>query len=210
MLLPSADIPVLVKHVTLAIAAKAPPPTSTPNAAVAMVVGAQNENFIRYTVMAVNVLIKQGYLNVGSSIGPAGHISMSDRGVLLSRQHELEGFGKTAQFNQRYDAASSTIVGNIGADDTVQTHAYQARAAWMAKIAARAVGARIHGSMTRLSVHKPEPKPKQEKPKKQKTSAMARSQQSKRSAVRATARPPGIKKAIPRRNPVRRRPPGRV
>jgi len=195
------QIPDLVKHVTLAIMAKRPPTYPVKNAIVSMVAGKNNEHFMQCLVMAVNALAAQDYLALGSSVGPGGRLTLTGRGVLLNRQHGLEGAGKSARFNHLYTTAlasmhqvaaatESKAQANLDIRNTLRT--------------ARSTGARVRGSLTKTSVGKPDPTPKQSKPKTLGTSTKAKVAHAKRAIVKPTSRAPTAKKPMAKRSPVRR------
>ncbi len=99
------EIPSLVKHVALAIMAKNPSPFRKRNSLIPKGVSLQSESFLQSYIMAVNELVRQGHLGMGSSANPDGRITLTGSGMKLNQQHRTEGGGKDAQFDKLYEAA---------------------------------------------------------------------------------------------------------
>jgi hypothetical protein len=101
------QIPVLVKHVTLAIQAKPLPSFGKAHVLVVRALGRGAEAFATAFIMAINSLKRQGFLTHDSSPYPGDTISLTGKGTLAEKLHRAEGGGKESRFNQLYQQAFS-------------------------------------------------------------------------------------------------------
>ena len=99
------QIPVLVKHVTLAIQSKPIQPFARKHPLVAKALGRGSEGFAMAFVLAINSLKKNGFLTLDSSPFPGDVISLTGKGTLADRIHRSEKSGKEGQFDRQYQQA---------------------------------------------------------------------------------------------------------
>lgn len=88
------NIPILVKHVTIAIWTKQ---------------GKVPARFHEAFDIARSQLVKQGYLAPGSQLGPAERIRLTSAGVKRNRKHLREGAHKNREFDRVYEKLELTM-----------------------------------------------------------------------------------------------------
>lgn len=101
----SVRVPTLVKHVTMRIYDKGGVKLGAPPAWVPRAVGRSAEQFLLSFSAAVNSLVKQGHLGLGSSIDPAGKITLTGKGMLQNARHQFDNAGASSRFDALYQEA---------------------------------------------------------------------------------------------------------